>query len=425
MKLLIQNAVLVNPLGPSGRLDILVEGQRVRAIAPHIDPPEGCRVFDAAGLTALPGLIDMHCHLREPGYEYKETIYSGTHAAAKGGITAVCCMPNTQPVADNAAVVEFIRKQARLSGAAKVYPIGAITMGLEGKLLAPYAEMLEAGAVAFSDDGNPVASAQRMRTALEYAKGFDALLISHCEDKALTNKGSMNEGFCSTLLGLRGITRAAEEVMLSREIILAEALQTKVHIAHVSTRGGVEMIRAAKARGVRVTAETCPHYFTLTDEAALSFDPNTKVSPPLRTKEDRAAIIEGLKDGTLDCIVTDHAPHNVDDKNVEFELAANGISGFETSFALAYDRLVAAGHITIEQLARLMSANPARVLGVEGGVVEVGRLADITLVDEKARQTVCARQFVSKGKNTPFDGMQLQGVVRATVVDGEMVYQAQ
>ena len=401
--------------------DILTEGNKIVRIAPEIEDAEA-ETIDAAGLHVFPGLIDMHVHLREPGFEYKEDIASGSAAAVRGGFTQICCMPNTSPVCDNAAVVGYIVARGKEAGMCKVHPIGSITVGEEGKQLSEMGKMKEAGAVAVSDDGRPVSDARMMRLGIEYASDFGLLCLSHCEDKSLVDGGVVNEGYNSTLAGLKGIPRAAEEIMLAREIILAETLHKRVHICHVSTKGGVQLLREAKARGVAVTAETCPHYFSLTDDVIMSYDANTKVNPPLREAEDVAAIKEGLRDGTLDCIVTDHAPHHRDEKLVEYNLAAFGISGIETSFSLSYTNLVLGGVLTLPQLAEKMSAAPARILGLEGGVLAEGQPADIMLADLSESYTIDSRAFVSKGKNTPFDGQTVSGRVKCTMVDGSIKF---
>ena len=403
--------------------DILVDGKKIVKIAKNVEE-KGAKVLDAKGLHVFPGLIDLHVHLREPGFEYKEDIASGSAAAVRGGFTQVCCMPNTDPVCDNAAVVGYIVARGREVNLCKVRPIGAITKGEKGEQLAEIGKMKEAGAVAISDDGRPVANARIMRLAMEYASDFGLICLSHCEDKDLVDGGVVNEGYNSTLAGLKGIPRAAEEIMLAREIILAETLGKRAHICHVSTKGGVQLLREAKKRGVAITAETCPHYFTLTDDVIMSFDANTKVNPPIREAEDVEAIKEGLKDGTLDCIVTDHAPHHKDEKNVEYNLAAFGISGIETSFSLSYTYLVKAGVLTLEQLADRMSAAPARILGLEGGALAEGAVADIMLADLNAKYVIDSKDFVSKGKNTPFNGTEVYGKVCCTIVDGDVKYGA-
>ena len=403
--------------------DILADGGKIIKIGQGLEDA-GAEVVDARGLHVFPGLIDMHVHLREPGFEYKEDIASGSAAAVHGGFTQVCCMPNTQPVCDNAAVVGYIVARSKEVGLCKVRPIGAITKGEAGESLAEMGKMKDAGAVAVSDDGRPVSDARMMRLAIEYASDFGLLCLSHCEDKSLVDGGVVNEGYNSTLAGLKGIPRAAEEIMLAREIILAETLGKRVHICHVSTKGGVQLLREAKARGVRVTAETCPHYFMLTDDVIVTYDANTKVNPPIREAEDVAAIREGLRDGTLDCIVTDHAPHHRDEKSGEYNLAAFGISGIETSFALSYTALVKSGVLTLEQLADRMSAAPARILGLEGGSLKEGGVADIMLADLDEKYTIDPKDFLSKGKNTPFAGREVYGRVKCTIVDGNIKYRA-
>lgn len=417
-KLLIKGGTAVLPEGEKV-CDILVDGDKIVRIAGNVED-KAAKVIDAKGLHVFPGLIDMHVHLREPGFEYKEDIASGSAAAVRGGFTQVCCMPNTQPVCDNAAVVGYIIARAKEVGLCKVRPIGAITKGEQGETLAEIGKMKEAGAVALSDDGKPVPSARMMRLGMEYASDFGLICLSHCEDKSLADGGCVNEGYNSTLAGLKGIPRAAEEVMIAREIVLAETLGKRVHICHVSTKGGVRLLRDAKARGVAVTAETCPHYFALTDDIILSYDANTKVNPPVREAEDVEAIKEGLKDGTLDCIVTDHAPHHADEKNVEYDLAAFGISGIETSFSLSYTHLVKGGVLTLGQLAERMSGAPARILGLEGSALKEGGVADIMLADLNEKYVIDSRKFVSKGKNTPFNGSEVYGRVKATIVDGKV-----
>ena len=421
-KLLIRGGTAVFADG-CRRCDILIEGGKIAKIAETV-AADGAKVIEADGLHVFPGLIDMHVHLREPGYEYKEDIASGSAAAVRGGFTQVCCMPNTDPVCDNAAVVGYIVARAKAANLCKVRPIGAITKGEKGEQLAEMGKMKEAGAVAVSDDGKPVSDARMMRLAMEYADGFGLVCLSHCEDKSLADGGAVNEGKNSTLAGLKGIPRAAEEVMIAREIVLAETLKKRVHICHVSTRGGVQLVREAKARGVAVTAETCPHYFTLTDDIVTSFDADTKVNPPVREAEDVAAVKAGLSDGTLDCIVTDHAPHHADEKNVEYDLAAFGISGIETSFSLSYTALVRGGVLTLEQLADRMSAAPARILGLEGGSLSEGGAADVMLADLSEKYVIDAKDFVSKGKNTPFGGTEVYGRVKYTIVDGAVKFQA-
>ena len=401
------------------KLDVRVENGVIAELAEHI-AGDG---IDCTGLTVFPGLIDMHVHFREPGFERKENIETGSRAAVKGGFTQVCCMPNTKPVVDNKVCVSYIKNRAKEVGLCKVHPVGAITEGQEGKNLAAIGAMKAAGAVAISEDGRSVVATNLMANAMMYAADFGLKCLCHCEDSSLVDGGVVNEGYFSTLTGLKGSIRAAEDIIIAREICLAESLSLPVHICHVSTYSGVQLIREAKARGVQVTAETCPHYFTLTDAVIATFDTNTKVNPPIRAEKDRLAVIQGLKDGTLDCIVTDHAPHHEDDKNVEYAQAAFGISGLETSFALSYTALVKSGEMSIVELARKMSANPAAVLGLQGGVIEVGAPADLTIVDLNEKWTIDPAKFVSKGKNTPFGGREVYGKVKYTVVDGEIKYE--
>jgi dihydroorotase len=384
---------------------------------------EADKVIDAGGLYVLPGLVDAHCHLRDPGYEYKEDIVSGTKSAARGGFTSIACMPNTNPAVDNAAVVRYIIEKSQKEGYVNVYPIGAITKGLEGNELSEMGIMREAGIVAVSDDGKPVMNSDVMKKALIYAGQFGLPVISHCEDLNLTDNGSMNEGLTSTILGLRGIPSASEDVMVSREIILSEYTNVPIHIAHVSTKVSVELIRQAKNRGIKITAETCPHYFTLTEEACRDYNTNAKMNPPLRSQKDLEAVIEGLKDGTIDIIATDHAPHHFDEKNVEFEKAANGIVGFETALALSYTGLVEKGHLSFQQMIEKLTVNPAEMLKIDKGTLEEGKTADIILVDFDNEYKVDVSKFVSKGRNSPFDGFKVKGRVMMTIVGGKFVYE--
>jgi dihydroorotase len=381
------------------------------------------KIIDADGLYVLPGLIDAHCHLRDPGFEYKEDIVSGTKSAARGGFTSIACMPNTNPVVDNAAVVRYIIEKSKKEGYVNVFPIGAISKGLDGIELAEMGIMKEAGIVAVSDDGKPVMNSDVMKKALIYAAQFDLPVISHCEDLNLTDGGSMNEGLTSTVLGLRGIPASSEDVMVAREILLSEYTKIPVHIAHVSTKASVELIRQAKKRGIKVTAETCPHYFTLTEEACKNYNTNAKMNPPLRSREDLEAVIEGLKDDTIDMIATDHAPHHFDEKNVEFEKAANGIVGFETALALGYTKLVEPGHLSLPKLIEKMTVSPAKMLRIDKGTLERGKAADITIVDFDSEYTVDVSKFASKSKNSPFDGFKVKGKVMTTIVGGKIVYE--
>ena len=403
------------------KVDIAVDGDRVAEVG-DVKAPKGATVVDARGLTALPAFVDMHVHLREPGFEYKEDIESGCRAAVAGGFAAVCCMPNTKPVTDNKYIVKYVKTRAEEVGLAKVYPIAAITVGQEGKQIAEFGKLKAAGAVAFSDDGRPVENAQTMRVALEYAKQFDALLISHCEELSLVAGGVINEGYTASEAGYRGITRASEEVMVAREIVLADALSTKVHIAHISTEGSARLIRDAKRAGIRVSCETCPHYFAATDELAANGDPMAKVNPPLREERDREAIVRAIQDGTVDAIVTDHAPHAPEEKE-DFLRAPNGIVGLETSFAAACTVLVHQQGMGLMELVRLMTTNPANIMRLPGGTLREGSLADIVLFDPNLTWTVEADQLHSKSKNTPFDKMKLTGRVVRTHLGGKVVYE--
>lgn len=403
--------------------DILIENGKIIKIAKNL-PTDGQQVIDATHLYVFPGLIDMHVHLREPGYEHKEDIESGCKASVKGGFTQICCMPNTDPVCDNKVVVSYIKNRAKEVGLCKVHPIGAITKGEKGESLAEVGEMKKAGAVAISDDGVSVKNARLMRLAMEYASGFEMKCLCHCEDKDLVDGGVVNEGLSSTIAGLKGIPRAAEDIIIARELALAESLNVPVHICHVSTYSGVRLIRDAKKAGVKVTAETCPHYFAVTDDIIRTFDTNTKVNPPIREEIDKQAVLQGLKDGTLDCIVTDHAPHHVNDKNVEYNLASFGISGIETSFGFAITYLYKTGVLTLNELANKMSLAPAQILNLEGGKIEEGAVADIMIANLDEEWTVDPANFVSKGKNSPFKGYKLNGVVKYTLVDGEIKYKA-
>ncbi|MBR2550134.1 MAG: dihydroorotase [Clostridiales bacterium] len=380
------------------------------------------RVIDLKGATVTPGLVDMHCHLREPGGEYKETIATGTASAAKGGYTSICPMPNTNPVADNAAVISGILKKAKEADKCRVYPIGAATKGIDGELISEMGLMKEAGIVAVSDDGHPIKNAGIMRKVLEYASDFDLPVLNHCEDKDLS-EGAMNEGIVSTTIGIRGIPAAAEDIMIARDIILSDYLDIPVHICHVSTKGGVRMIRDAKARGVKVTCETCPHYFTLTDDMCETYDTNFKMHPPLRTEDHRLAIIEGIKDGTIDAIATDNAPHHADEKVCEFSVALNGILGFETAFALGYTYLVKKGEITLERLIDLMCFGPSKILKLGRGGMNVGDDADLAVFDLDNEFVFEKDKMLSKSRNTPYDGWKLYGETILTVMGGKVTYE--
>ncbi len=415
---LIKDGRIIDPKSGIDRQgDLLVIAGRIAAEGTPV--PASARVVDASGCWVVPGLVDMHVHLREPGEEYKEDILSGTRAAAAGGFTAVVCMPNTRPVNDCRAVTEMILERAR-QGAARVYPVAAVSQGSRGERLAEFGELKKAGAVGVSDDGLPVRDSQLMRRALEYAGDFGLTVISHCEEPSLAT-GVMNEGEVATRLGLKGIPAAAESIMVYRDIALAEQTGRKVHIAHVSTAMSVELIRSARARGVRVSAETTPHYFTLTDEAVEGYNTLAKMNPPLRSEADRQAIREALADGTFDAIATDHAPHSILEKEVEFDLAANGIIGLETSLPLAL-ALVREGVIGPRRLVELMSTGPAAVLGLPGGSLAAGEAADITVIDPGATFTYTEDQVVSRSRNSPFLGWRLQGRAVLTMVDGRVTF---
>ena len=414
------NVVLKNSVE---KKDLLIEDGKIVKIADNI-PANGGAEIDASGKHVFPGLIDMHVHLRDPGYEYKEDIESGSKAAVKGGFTQICCMPNTDPIMDNKVVVSYVKNKAKEVNLCKVHPIGAITKGSKGEQLAQIGEMQKAGAVAISDDGVAVKNSRLMYLAMEYASGFGMKCLCHCEDKNLVDGGVVNEGLSSTIAGLKGIPRAAEDIMITRDIALAESLDVPVHICHVSSRSGVRLIRDAKRAGVKVTAETCPHYFAVTDEIVTGFDTNTKVNPPIREEADKQAILEGLKDGTLDCIVTDHAPHHINDKNVEYNLASFGISGIETSLGFAIKYLYKAGVLSLPEIAERMSGAPAKILGLDGGEIKAGGVADLTIVNLHESWGVDPAKFVSKGKNSPFGGYTLDGVVKYTIVDGDVKYKA-
>ena len=429
MKLLIKNGTIINSNQEDfkGKGDILVDCDKgiIEEIEEKIeiaDKSHPIDIIDVKGLSVLPGLFDMHCHLREPGLEYKEDIESGTAAAAMGGFTAVACMPNTNPVADNEQVIKYILNRGKNEGYVKIHPIGAITKGLKGEELAEIGELQFAGAVAISDDGKPVISASLMKKAMMYAKTFEIPVISHCENLNLVDGGDMNEGYVSMELGLRGIPAIAESTQVAREVLLSEYTGVPIHIAHVSTASSINIIRDAKKRGVQVTCETCPHYFTLTDEACRGYNTNAKMNPPLATQKDVEAVKQALADGTIDVIATDHAPHHLDEKNVEFSAAANGIIGFETAFGLAYTNLVEHGILTIEQLVEKMSVNPSNILKTDfAGILKPGSPADITIVDTEKVYTVDINVFQSKSKNSPFHGYPLKGSVMYTIVNGRVV----
>jgi dihydroorotase len=422
VRLLLRNGRVVDPAsGRDGRLDILIEGGKIVDVGAGLKPSDA-REIDLAGKVACPGFIDMHVHLREPGQEWKETIETGTRAAAAGGFTAVACMPNTVPVNDSRSVTEFILSRAREVGCVAVHPIGCVTRGQDGTNLAEMGDMAEAGARGFSDDGKPIRSSGVMRKALEYSQIFDLPIIDHCEDPDLVNGGVMNEGEVCTRLGLPGWPGVAEDVMVQRDILLAEYTGGHVHIAHMSTERSVEMVRQAKERGVRATCEVTPHHLVLTDQAVETYDTSAKMNPPLRRESDREALERALADGTVDAIASDHAPHHDDEKRVEFSLAPFGIVGLETAVPLCLDRLVRRGVIPLERLVALFTVGPARILRLDSGTLAPGSDADVTVLDLERRVTPDAARFRSKSSNSPFLGWQLQGAAVMTIVRGKIVY---
>jgi dihydroorotase len=424
--MLLKNVHLVDPVaGRNGIFDVLIDGDRIARIDKNL-PANGASVVELPGsFVVTPGLIDIHVHFREPGQEHKETIATGSASAVAGGFTAVACMPNTDPVNDHASVTEFIVKRAADAALARVYPIGAVSIGSKGQVLTEIGDLHSAGCVAISDDGKPVATALLMRRALEYASMFGMPVIDHCEDPSLKGEGVAHEGPAAARLGLRGIPGVAESLMVERDISLAELTGGRVHIAHMSAWQSLRAVREGKARGVRVTTEVTPHHFVLTDESLTErggYDTRFKMNPPLREEADRAAMIEGLRDGSIDAIATDHAPHHADEKSLEFDNAPFGIVGLETAVSLCFDRLVHAGVIGIDRFVDLLSAGPARVLGLPGGTLKEGAPADITILAPDAGVTVNAASFRSKSKNTPFDGWTLKGAVAGTIVGGRVVY---
>jgi dihydroorotase len=425
-RLLITNGHVIDPsMEQNSGLDLLIErGKVVASLGRGEERPTDCEVFDASGLVVAPGFIDMHVHLREPGQEHKETIASGCAAAVAGGWTSVCPMPNTTPVNDNAAITRYIIEQAAKAGLANVFPIGAITKTSDGVELAEMGEMKTAGAVAVSDDGRPVPNAGIMRRAMQYARDFDLPVIDHCEDKSLSSGGVMHEGRVSLLLGLKGMPALAEEIDAIRDIMLASETGAHIHIAHVSTKGTIDAVRRAKAEGVNVTCEAAPHHFSLTDAAVEGYDTNTKMAPPLRSEEHLAAIIAGLRDGTIDAIATDHAPHHADEKALEYDRAPFGITGLETAVGLAFTELVHKGVIDLVRLVEICSVNPARIFRLEGrGSLRPGSYADVTILDPTLDWTYRNADSRSKSRNSPFDGRSFTGAAVATIVGGRLVYQ--
>ncbi len=422
MRILIKNGRVIDPANYTDEIrDILVCDGIIEDSRRNINADNADKVIDAFGKWVVPGLIDLHVHLREPGFEYKETIATGTRSAAMGGFTTVCCMPNTEPVIDNEILVEYIKMKAEREGVVNVLPIGAITKGQNGSELSSIGEMAKVGICAISEDGKTVSNAALMKTAMKYAAMFKLPVFSHCEEVKLVGKGQMNAGNQAALLGLSGISSDSEDVIVARDIILAKSVRAKLHICHISTKGAVQLLRDAKSRLQDVTAEVTPHHFTLIDEDITDYDASFKMSPPLRSSKDRAAVLEALKDGIIDVIATDHAPHHYDEKDCEFEKAKNGIVGLETAFPLAYTELVETNILTPLELIEKMSYNPARIIGINKGVLSRGSIADITIVDTKTPYTIDISKFSSKSKNSPFDGRTVKGKIEYTIVGGKII----
>ena len=421
MSILIKNGRIIDPSQNIDMIaDLLLEDGKIKDLTENIDEPDA-EIIDAGGKVVCPGLVDIHVHLREPGYEYKETIETGCKSAAAGGFTSIVCMPNTNPINDNASVTEYILLKARTEGIVNVFPIGAITKDEKGKELADIGEMYEAGCVAISDDGMPVTDSDLMRRAMEYVKPLGLPVIIHSEDTYLSGDGVMNEGVVSTKLGLKGIPNASEEIMIGRDIILSELTGTHIHICHVSSGGSVRLIREAKKRGIKITAEATPHHFTLTDEAVLEYNTDAKMNPPLRTKTDVEEIIEGLRDGTLDAIATDHAPHSQDEKNVEFDLAPFGILGLETALSLSL-KLVDDEVLSLPEMISKLTNIPSDIVKIGRGTLKKGAIADVVIFDKDEEYVVDENKFHSKSRNTPFKGWKLKGVIYNTIVSGKVVY---
>ena len=423
MAILIKGGKVVDPGRFVGVGDVLITDGKIAAVGSDLQAPAGSTTIQAKGRLVLPGFVDLHVHFREPGFEYKETIQSGSAAAVAGGFTTVCCMPNTNPVKDNQAVTEFILERSRIAGMANVWPVGAITKSSEGKELAEIGDLRRSGCVAISDDGRPVMNSLVMRRAMEYALAFDLTVVDHCEDLHLAEGGCMNEGLVSTELGLPGIPSAAEDVMVARNLSLSELTGARLHLAHISTAGSVRMVREAKARGIKVTAEACPHHFTLTEEVVRGYNTHAKMNPPLRTWDDVRAIKEGLRDGTIDVIATDHAPHATQEKQQDFTEAPFGIVGLETAFSLTLG-LVEEGVLSLEQAVEKLTSAPAAAFGLKKGTLAVGADADVTIVDQQAQWVVDPARFRSKSRNTPFVGWKVKGRVLTTIVGGRVVFEA-
>lgn len=423
MTILIRGGQVIDPSRVNGPADVLIEQGKIAAVGPKLKAPANAKIIDATNKVVMPGFIDLHVHFREPGFEYKETIQSGTAAAAAGGFTSVCCMPNTSPVNDNQSITEFILEKARAAGNANVFPVGAITKGSEGKELAEIGDLRRAGCVAISDDGLPVMNSLVMRRAMEYALAFDVPVVDHCEDLHLSEGGCMNEGFVSTQLGLQGVPAAAEDVMVARNLALAELTGARLHLAHLSTAGSVRMVREAKARGIKVTAEACPHHFMLTEEAVCGYNTHAKMNPPLRTGVDVQAIKDGLRDGTIDVIATDHAPHATQEKQQEFAAAPNGIVGLETAWPLTLT-LVEEGVLSLEAAIAKLTTEPAKAFSLKKGTLAPGADADVVIADLHEGWEVDPARFRSKGRNTPFAGWKVKGRITTTIVSGRVVYEA-
>lgn len=422
MSILIKGGRVIDPGRFVGLADVLIDKDKIAAVRPNLSVPVGARTIQANGKLVMPGLVDLHVHFREPGFEYKETIQSGSAAAVAGGFTTVCCMPNTNPVNDNQAVTEFILERARLAGLANVLPVGAITKGSEGKELAEIGDLRRSGCVAISDDGKPVMNSLVMRRAMEYALAFDLTVVDHCEDLHLAEAGCMNEGLVSTELGLPGIPAAAEDVMVARNLSLSELTGARLHLAHISTAGSVRMVREAKARGIHVTAEACPHHFLLTEELVRGYNTHAKMNPPLRTWADIQAIKEGLRDGTIDVIATDHAPHATQEKQQDFTEAPFGIVGLETALPLTLG-LVEEGVLSLEQSVHKLTSAPAAAFGLKKGTLALDADADVVIVDQQEQWEVDPSKFRSKSRNTPFGGWKVKGRVNITIVGGRVVFE--